>query len=295
VRNDRFFCENKPDFVEITIKGLVGGHSGSDIHLHRANAIQLLVNFLWQTQQKYPLSLCHIEGGGLHNAIAREAKALFAIPFAHREHIRIDWNIYTAEMEDNWLADEPKMRFDLSSRPKQEKVLSPILTQNLLSALHECPHGVIAMSQTLNNVVETSTNLASIKKIDNQYVITTSQRSSQENSLNQLAFQVYNLFTQYESIAAIGKGYPAWQPHFNSALVQTAQKTYQDVFGKEARVNIIHAGLECGLFSQAMPQLELISFGPTLLGVHSPDERLNIDSTNRMQAFLLQLLENLSV
>lgn len=282
-------------FVEISIKGLVGGHSGSDIHLRRANAIQLLVNFLWQTQQKYPLSLCHIEGGGLHNAIAREAKALFAIPFAHREHIRIDWNIYTAEMEDNWLADEPKMRFDLSSRPKQEKVLSPILTQNLLSALHECPHGVITMSQTLNNVVETSTNLASIKKIDNQYVITTSQRSSQENSLNQLAFQVYNLFTQYESIAAIGKGYPAWQPHFNSALVQTAQKTYQDVFGKEARVNIIHAGLECGLFSQAMPQLELISFGPTLLGVHSPDERLNIDSTNRMQAFLLQLLENLSV
>ena len=281
-------------FIEISIKGLLGGHSGSDIHLPRANALALLTQFLQQTAQKYPFFLCHIEGGGLHNAIAREAKALFAIPFAHREHIRIDWNIYTAELEDLWLQHEPKMRFDLSSRPEQTKVLTPHLTQSILQALGECPHGVIAMSSTLADVVETSTNLASIKKIDQQYVITTSQRSSNEEQLNALAFKVYSLFTEKGATAGISNGYPAWQPQFNSALLQTAQKTYQQLFNKEAKVKIIHAGLECGLFSKAMPTLQLISFGPTLTGVHSPDERLNIASTNRMQAFLMLLLKNLS-
>lgn len=280
-------------FIEVTIKGLLGGHSGSDIHLHRANANKLLAQFLHQTAQKYPFYLCRIEGGGLHNAIAREAKALFAIPFAHREHIRIDWNIYTAEMEDLWLKDEPKMRFDLSSRPKQEEAFESSLTTQVIQALCSCPHGVISMSRSLPNVVETSTNLASIKQIDQQLVITTSQRSSDQEQLNALAFNVYTLFTENGAVAGISNGYPAWQPQFNSALLQTAQNTYKQVFNKEAEVKIIHAGLECGLFSKSMPTLQLISFGPTLTGVHSPDERLNVASTQKIATYLMLLLENL--
>lgn len=280
-------------FIEVTIKGLLGGHSGSDIHQPRANANKLLAQFLQQTAQKYPFYLCSIEGGGLHNAIAREAKALFAIPFAHREHIRIDWNIYTAEVEDQWLQNEPKMRFELSSRPKQEKAFGESLTRGIIDALCQCPHGVIAMSKTLQGVVETSTNLASIKQVDNQLVITTSQRSSCEDDLNALAFNVYTLLTECGAVAGISNGYPAWQPKFDSELLQTAKQVYRQVFDKEAEVKIIHAGLECGLFSKSMPSLQLISFGPTLTGVHSPDERLHVASTEKVADYLMLLLENL--
>lgn len=282
-------------FVEVTVKGLLGGHSGGDIHLPRANANQFLAQFLQQTAQKYPhFYLCQIEGGGLHNAIAREARALFGIPYADREHIRIDWNIYIAELEDQWLKDEPKMRMDLSSRPKQSTAFASQLTTQVIQALCQCPHGVISWSKTLPNTVETSTNLASIKLIDNNLVLTTSQRSSCEDQLNQLSFSVYNLLSQCGATAGIHNAYPAWQPQFNTPLVQTAQDVYQQVFNRPAQVKVMHAGLECGLFSQSMPHLQLLSFGPTLTGVHSPDERLNIASTNQIEQYLHALLTNLS-
>lgn len=280
--------------IEVTVKGLLGGHSGSDIHLPRANANQILGRFLQQTAQKYPFYLCSLTGGGLHNAIAREANALFLVPYADREHIRIDWNIYIAEQEDQWLANEPKMRMDLSSRPKQEKVFAPKLATQLIQALCTCPHGVIKMSDTMPGIVETSTNLASIKRVDDNIVITTSQRSSFEDQLNSLAFQTYTQLTDCGAMAGIHNGYPAWEPQFDTPLLKTAQRVYQQVWGKPAEVKIIHAGLECGLFSKAMPNLNILSFGPTLLGVHSPDERLNIASTNQTTLFLMQLLANLS-
>lgn len=280
--------------IEVTVKGLQGGHSGSDIHLPRANANQFLGRFLQQTAQKYPFYLCSLTGGGLHNAIAREANALFLVPYADREHIRIDWNIYIAEQEDQWLANEPKMRMDLSSRPKQEKVFAPKLAAQLIQALCTCPHGVIKMSDTMPGVVETSTNLASIKRVDDNMVITTSQRSSFEDQLNSLAFQTYTQLTDCGAMAGIHNGYPAWEPQFDTPLLTTAKEVYKQVWNKQPEVKIIHAGLECGLFSKAMPNLNILSFGPTLLGVHSPDERLNMASTNQTTLFLMQLLENLS-
>lgn len=280
--------------IEVSIKGLLGGHSGSDIHLPRANANQLLGQFLQQTAQKYPFYLCRIAGGGLHNAIAREANALFVVPYADREHIRIDWNIYIAEQEDQWLAHEPKMRMDLSSKPKQEKAFTPALTEQIINALCHCKHGVINMSKTIESVVETSTNLASIKRVDDNLIITTSQRSSFEDQLNALAFDTYTLLSNCGATAGIHGAYPAWEPQFDTPLLQTAQQVYQQVLGRAPKVKIIHAGLECGLFSKAMPSLSIISFGPTLLGVHSPDERLNIASTNVMSHYLMQLLEKLS-
>lgn len=280
-------------FIEVNIKGLLGGHSGSDIHLPRANANVLLAQFLQQTAQKYPFYLCRIEGGGLHNAIARESNALFAIPFAHREHIRIDWNIYIAEQEDIWLTHEPKMRFDLTSRPRTEKAYAPELTTQLLQTILQLKHGVIGMSQLLPDVVETSTNIASIKRIDDDIVLVTSQRSSTESQLNELAFTTYQTLSGNGATAAIYNSYPAWQPKFDSPMLATAQQTYQKVFGKAPEVKIIHAGLECGLFYQNMPNLDMISFGPTLIGVHSPDERLNMASTEKVSDYLLLLLQAL--
>lgn len=280
-------------FVEINIKGLQGGHSGSDIHLPRANANILLGKFLQQTAQKYPFYLCSLSGGGLHNAIAREASALFAVPFADREHIRIDWNIYTAELEDTWLQHEPTMRFDLSSRPAKEKVYTPSLTKGVVEALCSCKHGVISMSQQIEGVVETSTNLASVKQNDDEIVLITSQRSMYEHLLNELAFDTYQTLTACGAKAAIYNNYPAWQPKFNSPLLQKATQMYKEIFDRDPEVKVIHAGLECGLFYQTNPQLDLLSFGPTLLGVHSPNERLNIESTNKMADYLQHLLASL--
>jgi dipeptidase D len=186
------------------------------------------------------------------------------------------------------------MRMDLSSKPKQEKAFTPALTEQIINALCHCKHGVIKMSETIEGVVETSTNLASIKRVDDNLIITTSQRSSFEDQLNALAFETYTLLTECGATAGIHGAYPAWEPKFDTPLLKTAQDAYQQVLGRAPKVKIIHAGLECGLFSKAMPSLSIISFGPTLLGVHSPDERLNIASTNVMSHYLMHLLEKLS-
>lgn len=286
-------CPQGMFFVEVTIKGLQGGHSGSDIHLPRANANKLLGQFLKQTQEKYPFYLHSINGGGLHNAIAREATALFAVPFADREHIRIDWNIYIAEQEDIWLKEETKMRFDLTSRPAKDKVYTTQLTNGIVQALCQCKHGVIKMSEQIEGVVETSINLASIQPKDGNLVMVSSQRSMYEEQLNALAFETYQTLTECGATAAIYNGYPAWQPRFDSPLLKKAKETYQAIFKREADVKVIHAGLECGLFYQTNPKLDLLSFGPTLLGVHSPKERLNIESTNQVAIYLRELLKTL--
>ena len=263
-------------FFKVEVKGLKGGHSGGDIHLGRGNANKILNRFLTRIAEKHDLYLCEINGGNLRNAIPREAYAICAVPEDAKHDVRTELNIFTAEVEDELSAVEPDLQLVLESESARAKAIDQDTTGRLLQALYAAPHGVYAMSQDIPGLVETSTNLASVKmKPDHIIRIETSQRSSLISARNDIAF---------------GEGYPGWKPNPNSAILKVAAESYQRLFGVEAKVKAIHAGLECGLFLDKYPSLDMISFGPTLTGVHSPDERMLIPTVEKFWNHLLDVL-----
>ncbi|MBQ8606698.1 MAG: aminoacyl-histidine dipeptidase [Bacteroidaceae bacterium] len=279
-------------YFTVEVSGLTGGHSGDDINKGRANANKLLNRFLYQAARKYNFYLCELEGGNLHNAIPREARALCAIPMADKENIRIDMNLFAAEVEAEYSVTEPNIRWVLQSADAVRLAIDPETTRRLLMAVHAVPNGVYAMSQDMPGLVETSSNLASIKMIgENRILIGSSQRSSILSSRKDMAETIQSAFELAGATVDVGDGYPGWKPNPNSALLKIAVDSYKRLYGVEPKVKAIHAGLECGLFLEKYPWLDMISFGPTLRGVHSPDERMHIPSVERFWNHLLDILK----
>lgn len=277
--------------VKISVTGLKGGHSGDDIEKGRGNAIKILVRFLWQLSQKTVIHLSAIKGGNLHNAIAREAFAELLIPFSKREEISIDFNIFRGEIENELSFTDPGVKLALETIEKPDFVIDHHAQSNLLNSLYACPHGILALSFRMPGMVETSTNLASVKMIgENQIEITTSQRSDLESSRNDAASMVEAVFQLVSAKITRGEGYPGWTPNPNSEILKKTVTIYKELFHAEPMVRSIHAGLECGLFLEKFPGLDMISFGPTLRGVHSPDERIQIDSVKKFWDLLIHLL-----
>lgn len=281
-------------FCKIEVKGLKGGHSGGDIHLGRANANKILNRFLTLAFNKYDLYLCEIDGGNLRNAIPREAHAIIAIPEAHKHDLRTDLNVFTAEVQAEYAVTDPDMELILSSEPARAKAIDADTTQRLLQTLYAVPHGVYAMSQDIPGLVETSTNLASIKmKPGNIIRIETSQRSSTASSKQDIANMVRTVFEMGGAVVTFGEGYPGWKPNTHSEILEIATASYKRLFGVDAQVKAIHAGLECGLFLDKYPSLDMISFGPTLQGVHSPDERMLIPTVEKFWLHLTDILKHI--
>lgn len=279
--------------AEIRIKGLLGGHSGDDINKGRGNANKILTRFLFRIHQETDLRIAHINGGNLRNAIAREANATICVPFAYKETLRIALNHYTAEIENELGAIEKEMTLELESVEVPAQILTKELSDKLILALYACPHGVIAMSRNIPGLVETSTNMASVKMHDGIIEVNTSQRSSVESAKHDIKNMVESVFRLAGAQVSHGDGYPGWEPNINSDLLHTAETTYKELFGTEALVRAIHAGLECGLFLEKYPHLDMISIGPGMTGVHSPNEQLNIPSTRRCWTWLQKILESL--
>ena len=281
-------------FCKIEVKGLKGGHSGGDIHLGRANANKILNRFLTLAFNKYDLYLCEIDGGNLRNAIPREAHAIIAIPEANKHDLRTDLNVFTAEVQAEYAVTDPDMELILSSEPARAKAIDADTTQRLLQTLYAVPHGVYAMSQDIPGLVETSTNLASIKmKPGNIIRIETSQRSSTASSKQDIANMVRTVFEMGGAVVTFGEGYPGWKPNTHSEILEIATASYKCLFGVDAQVKAIHAGLECGLFLDKYPSLDMISFGPTLQGVHSPDERMLIPTVEKFWLHLTDILKHI--
>lgn len=279
-------------YMKVDINGLTGGHSGDDINKGRANANKLLCRFLNRIREKYEFYLCDISGGSLHNAIPRDASAVFAVQSADKESVRVDFNIFAAEVQDEYSATEPSMRFTLQSTDPVKRVIDPAVTKNLLRGICAVFNGVFAMSQDVPGLVETSSNLASIKRTsDSVLTVTTSQRSSIESARDYVSDSVRVAFELAGANVTTKGHYPGWKPNMKSQILQVACDTYKQLFGEDAKIKAIHAGLECGLFLEKAPHLDMISFGPTMRGVHSPDERLHIASTERWWRHLLLLLE----
>ncbi|MDH6535477.1 aminoacyl-histidine dipeptidase [Parabacteroides sp. 52] len=281
-------------YLRITIKGLNGGHSGGEIHKGLGNANKLLVRYLYLLKKNYPFLLCEINGGNLHNAIPREAYAVIGILPRDKENARILLNHFTADIENELKHVDPNVQIIMESTDQPAFCIDNQTATNLLYSLHACPHGVIAMSHDIEGLVETSTNLASVKmKENNTILVGTSQRSSIESSKIAIANTVASTFLLANAKVTHGDGYPGWSPNPNSKILQVAEDSYSKLFGKKAKIMAIHAGLECGLFLEKYPQLDMISFGPTLREVHSPSEKIKIDTVDLWWKHLLEILKSL--
>ena len=277
----------------LAIKGLTGGHSGDDIDKKRANANKLLARFLYLSQQKYDLRLVDIQAGGLHNAIPREAWCLCAIPTKYKESVTVDWNLFQADVEEEYSVTEKSMRFILESETPAATAINKDCSQRLIKALQAVDNGVYAVCQDLD-LVETSSNLASIHKVPETKTIDVN--SSQRSSIYSARINMANTFAAVFELAGakvdIGEGYPGWKMNPNSEILRIAVEQHKKLFKKEPIVRGIHAGLECGLFSEKFPGMDMISMGPTLRGVHSPDEKLQIPTVQMVWDHLLAILEN---
>jgi dipeptidase D len=281
-------------YFRIGVKGLNGGHSGCDIHKGLGNANKILIRFLYLLKKNFDFTLCSIDGGNLRNAIAREANAVIGLKPDDKEEVRALLNRFTASVENELKRVDPDVQITMESVDKPATAIHPAITEKLIYAVHGCPHGVIAMSHDIEGLVETSTNLASVKMKDgDKIVIGTSQRSSIESDKEAIANQVSSVFLLAGAEVTQGDGYPGWAPNPDSTLLKVAVDSYKKLFNKEPKVMAIHAGLECGLFLEKYPYLDMISFGPTLRDVHSPNERIRIDTVGLWWEHLLDLLKNI--
>lgn len=282
-------------WFKIMVKGLRGGHSGSDIDKGFGNANKILSRFLHSiTRKKYGMLLSEIGGGNLHNAIPREAFAVLGVKEKYKEDIRVKLNSFLADIQDELKHTEPNVDIQMESVQIPSSVLNKGTTERLILALIACPHGVIGMSEDIPGLVETSTNLASIKMLQGKRIeVGTSQRSSVESQKKYVINMVSSVFELAKAKIIHNEGYPGWQPNPDSELLKVAKNEYKTLYGKEAKVKAIHAGLECGLFLEKYPNLDMISIGPDMTDVHSPDEKMKISSVGKFWDFLIKILENL--
>lgn len=295
----KFTKENAPEgyfFMKLSLKGLHGGHSGDDINKKFANGIKLLTRFIYMTSEKYDLRLASFNSGRMHNAIPRDGVVVFAVPSEVKEDVRIALNVFAKEVEDEFHVTESDIQFNLESTDA-EPVMPQSTSRNLILALQAVDNGPYAMCQdeTLAWMVETSSNIASVTTSDNEVKIVASQRSNVMSNLTNMGNTVKAAFQLAGAEVTQGDRYPAWKMNPNSQLTEIVVETYKKLFGKEPKVIGIHAGLECGLFSEKYPHLDMVSMGPTLRGVHSPDERLLIPTVQMVWDHLLEIMKNIPV
>lgn len=287
-------------YYNIVISGLHGGHSGDDIEKGFACSNKLLARLLWQVGEITPMVLISIDGGNLRNAIARDARAVFGVGVDQQSGLVAAVEELASQIKNEFSVTESEMRISIDpiSGRQFTDSLPNDLTRRLLEALYAVPHGVLAMSRSIEGLVESSTNLASVKMLGRgdgggQIVVTTSQRSSIESAKHYIATQVASTFRLAGARVNHSDGYPGWPPNPDSDLVRLGVSVYRDTFGQEPQVKAIHAGLECGQFLTKYPGMDMISIGPTLRGVHSPAERILISSVAKTWQYLQQIVRHI--
>lgn len=274
----------------VCVSGLKGGHSGDDINKGLGCANKMLTRILWNATQQFGIGLSVINGGNLRNAIAREAWADVVVPTDHE----VEFKSLVSKMADaivfEFRSTEPLLHIAVEPVTMPTALMDETTQHNLLDALYACAHGVLAMSREIPNFVETSTNLASVKMDDSQIHIATSQRSSVESAKIAAAQKIEATFRMIGAHVSHGDGYPGWTPNPDSRVLKVGVEVYRRMYGKEPIVRAIHAGLECGLIGEKYPQMDMISYGPTLRGVHSPEERIEIATVEMFWNQTLEIL-----
>ncbi len=281
--------------LQIVISGLQGGHSGDDINKNLANANILMVRLLMHLYSaNLPFQLIYFDGGNLRNAIPREATVHLFVPLNKREEILRIINESTSVFKQEYHISEPGLSITTTfEETDQKEAIDSTVFVQLLKALYTLPNGVMAMSQDIPGFVETSTNLASVKTRNKTITISTSQRSSLESKKMELAHILRTVFESYGAEVSHSNSYPGWAPIPHSSLLNIFKESYLLLFKKEIKVKTVHAGLECGLFLEKYPHLEMVSVGPTIRQVHSPNERLEIKTVDMFWQLLLEVLKRL--
>ena len=280
--------------LSVKVSGGIGGHSGDDINKERANALQQLVRFLY-TELQYDYQLVSIKGGNKPNAICREAEAVIAVPASEAEEMEADVLAFDKILRNEFASSDPGLTASCQPCAPAREAVEEGAAANIITTLLACPHGVVKMSTDIPGLVETSTNLAAVKKEEgNAIKVITSQRSSVVSELHAIAEKVEATFFMGEFDVEHKGEYPGWKPDVNSHILAVSVESYRRLFGVEPEVKAIHAGLECGLFLEKFPDLDMISFGPTLRGVHAPGEKLELASLDKFVALLNDIVSHFS-
>lgn len=281
-------------YFEVKVSGLKGGHSGGEIHIGLGNANKILTRYLYALEHELDWKLCSFQGGNLHNAIPREAHAVIGLKADQKERARVILNELAAVVEDELKRVDPGVKLEMKSVGKPAYRIDCDTKRRLVRALYACPHGVYGMSHDIEGLVETSSNLASVKmKEDDKIYVETSQRSSTSSLISDIANTVASVFELADAKISFRDPYPGWKPNPDSPILKAASESYERIFGRKPAIKAIHAGLECGLFLDKYPYLDMVSFGPTLRDVHSPVEKIEIKTVQLWWDHLVDMLKHI--
>jgi dipeptidase D len=277
---------------KLSVTGLKGGHSGCDIHLYRGNANKILFRYLKHAETKHGLRLASVDGGTLRNAIPREAFAVFVIPADKAGDIPKCVEEMYEIIRKEYATVEPDFKMTVEETALPTKLIDEDTQKRFINAIVACPNDVIRMSNDMPGLVETSTNLAIVKSDKGKIDVRCLLRSSVDSAKEYLEQTFACLFELAGAESTFDGQYPGWKPNPHSPILEVMIKGYKDQFGKEPKISAIHAGLECGLIGGVFPNLDMISFGPTIRNPHSPDEMVNIPTVSKFWDYILQTLEN---
>jgi len=280
--------------MNISVTGLHGGHSGDEIHKGYGNSIKIISRLLRDLEKKYGILLSNITGGNLRNAIPREAFATITFNPEKEEKILADTTAYSELVREEFGPLEPDLKVAATPAEVPQTVIDAQTQHRLLSALSIVPHGVLEWSREIPDLVETSSNLATIRITDDNMVqVVTTQRSSSEEAKHYAMTKAEASFDLAGAKVTHSDGYPGWKPNMNSAILRLMIESYRKLFGKVPQVKAIHAGLECGLILEKYKGIDMISFGPTIKGAHTPEERIEIETVQMFWDLLNDVLRHI--
>ncbi|WP_114779551.1 aminoacyl-histidine dipeptidase [Botryobacter ruber] len=279
----------------ISIKGLTGGHSGMDIHLGRGNANKLMNRLLHEASSRCGLRIGSIDGGSLRNAIPRESFADVALPAAKQAEFEKLITSLTATLKAEYATTDPQLEVSIAPAALPTTVSAPAFQANLLRAVYACPNGVYRLSPDIENLVQTSSNMARIILKEGSYSVQNLTRSSVDSEKDDMATAIKCAFELAGARVEFSGSYPGWTPKPGAGIVKMMSDLYRELFQEEANVNACHAGLECGIIGANYPGMEMISFGPNIRGAHSPDERVQISSVQKFWHYFTETLKQIPV
>ncbi len=278
-------------YFQIGLKGLRGGHSGIDIHLKRANANKVMARLLLILHRETGAGLCSYSGGDMRNAIPREASCIVLVATDQASKLKNIFSDYENEVSSNFSEADPEITFEIHEIESRIPVMDSDAQMGLLNALNTCPDGVVQMSKSVPGVVQTSTNLAIVTVGNGVAEAKLLLRSADDAEKDALASQMKGLFELSGAAVSFTGAYPGWKPDAGSSLLAKAREIYNNLFSKDPVIKVIHAGLECGIIGGIYPEMEMLSFGPTIRFPHSPDEKVHVESVSKFWVYLKALLE----
>ncbi|MBE9468564.1 MAG: aminoacyl-histidine dipeptidase [Bacteroidetes bacterium] len=276
---------------KLILTGLKGGHSGMDILLQRGNANKLMIRFLKKAISELNVRLSSIDGGTLRNAIPRDANAIITVPVENEKALIELVAKYQAIYKNELAEVEPNFEFTVEKTDMPKSLIEEMVQDDLVNAVYVCPNGVIRMSDTMKGMVETSSNLATVKSENGTITALCLLRSSVDSAKEDLGEAISSAFKLAGADVVLDGEYPGWKPNMDSPILKEMRGIYKNLYGKDPEIKAIHAGLECGLLGGVYPNLDMISFGPSINFPHSPDEKVNIKTVEKFWNFLVETLK----